>query len=50
MMKKDYQKPSMQVVQIQHHAHLLQTSGPRKLSGPNKSGSGSEDDDWYDLE
>ena len=27
MKKKDYQKPTMQVVKLQHQAHLLQASG-----------------------
>lgn len=27
MKKKDYQKPTMKVVKLQHHAHLLQASG-----------------------
>ncbi len=26
MNRKDYQKPTMKVVQLQHHTHLLQTS------------------------
>lgn len=27
MKRKDYQKPTMQVVKLQHQAHLLQASG-----------------------
>ena len=27
MKKKDYQRPTMQVVMLQHQAHLLQASG-----------------------
>ena len=26
MNKKDYQRPTMKVVKLQHHTHLLQTS------------------------
>ena len=26
MNRKDYQKPTMKVVKLQHHTHLLQTS------------------------
>lgn len=50
MIKKEYQKPMMKVVQLQHCTHILAASGPRTLSGPNTSGSGSEEEDWYDLE
>jgi len=32
MKKKGYQKPTMKVVILQHHAHLLQASG---LNDPN---------------
>ncbi len=27
MTKKDYQKPTMNIVKLQHQTHLLQTSG-----------------------
>ena len=30
MKKKIYEKPSMTVVLLQHHTHLLQTSDPQK--------------------
>ena len=49
MIKKDYQKPTMKVVKLLHHG-IICTSGPRTLTGPNNSGSGSDDDDWYELE
>ena len=49
MIKKDYQKPTMKVVQLQHRTHLLQASGPETLSGHDKRGSETEDT-WYDLE
>jgi len=26
MKRKDYERPTMQVVKLQHHTHLLQTS------------------------
>jgi len=32
MKKKDYQKPTMRVVQLQYQTHLLQASG---LNDPN---------------
>ena len=49
-MKKEYQKPTMKVVQLQHRTHLLQTSGgPDTLSGHAKSGSETQDT-WYELE
>ena len=31
MKKKQYQKPTMQVVKLQHHAQLLQASGSGSL-------------------
>ncbi len=50
MIKKDYQKPTMKVVKIQHQSHILAGSGPQTLRGTNASGTGSNDDDWYELE
>lgn len=47
MIKKDYQKPKMEVVELQHRTHLLQVSDPKTLSG--SEGEGSEPDTWYDL-
>ena len=32
MKRKDYQKPTMQVVMLQHQAHLLQASGQVKAT------------------
>lgn len=49
MIKKDYQKPTMKVVELQHRTQILAGS-VQTLSGPNSSGSGSQDEDWYDLE
>ena len=49
MTKKDYQKPTMNVVQLQHHTQIL-TGSIQTLSGPNNSNDGSQEDDWYDLE
>ena len=31
-MKKNYQKPQMRVVELQHHPHLLQSSGDQWLN------------------
>ena len=50
MNKKDYQKPTMNVVQLQHQTQILAGSEPKTLSGPNNSNDGSQEDDWYDLE
>ena len=49
MIKKNYQKPTIQVVQLQQRTHLLQASGLETLSGHAKSGSETQDT-WYDLE
>ena len=35
MKKKDYQKPTMQVVKLQHQAHLLQASGQAGVQNYN---------------
>lgn len=48
MIKKDYMKPSMMVVQLQHRQHVLAGSGPDTLEGT--PGEKPEDDIWYDLE
>ena len=48
MSKKEYQQPTMEVVQLQHRHHLLQASRLDTLSG--KKGATPEDDTWYDLE
>ena len=47
MIKKEYKNPTMQVVQLQHHAQILAGS-PDTLSG--KKGEGGKEDTWYDLE
>ena len=49
MTKKDYQKPTMRVVQLQQRQHILTASGPETLQGHAKSGVETEDT-WYDLE
>ncbi len=41
MKTKVYQKPTMQVVKLQHHTHLLQASG-------QKSGQMDNPDDYED--
>ena len=48
--KQEYMKPSLKVVQMQHSQQILAGSGPDTLQGPNKSGDGSEDSDYYDLD
>ena len=50
MIKKAYQKPTINVVKLQHQTHILAGSGPDTLQGPNTSGTGSEESDYYDLE
>ena len=43
MKKKDYQKPTMQVVKLQHQTHLLQASGVQSM----RSGYGeAQEEDW----
>ena len=48
MIKIDYQKPTMNVVHLQHRTHLLQASNPKTLSG--EQGEGGSEDIWRDLE
>ena len=43
MIKKDYQKPAMKVVEIQQQTHILAGSGPQTLQG-----TGPED--WEELD
>ena len=50
MIKKEYQKPTTKVVKLQHRSHILAGSGPATLQGPNTSGTGSEESDYYDLQ
>ena len=33
MIKKEYQKPTMQMIQLQHHDSILDGSPPKELSG-----------------
>jgi len=47
MTKKDYQKPTMNVVQLQHQTQILAGS-PNTLSG--SKGEDSKPDTWYELE
>jgi hypothetical protein len=46
--KKEYQKPTMNAVQLQLHTLLGQASPPPTLSG--KKGEDPESDIWYDLD
>ena len=49
MTKKEYQKPSMKVVQLQQRQYILDGSEPKTLSGHSKTGSETKDT-WYDLD
>ena len=49
MIKKAYQKPTINVVKLQHKTHILTVSGPDTLQGHAKSG-GETEDTWYDLQ
>ena len=49
MIKKAYQKPTINVVKLQHKTHILTVSGPDTLHGHAKSGEETEDT-WYDLQ
>jgi len=53
-MKKTYQKPSINIVLIQHGTALLQVSGKFTDSGPsggwNTGGANSRRGDWDDEE
>ncbi len=49
MIKKAYQKPSINVVKLQHKTYIL-VGSIQTLQGPNTSGNGSEESDYYDLE
>ena len=41
MKRKDYQKPTMKVVKLQHQTHLLQTSGQVNAT---------MDNEWEDVD
>ena len=47
MNKKDYQKPTLNVVQLQHQTQIL-VGSPNTLSG--SKGEDSNQDTWYELE
>ena len=49
MIKKAYQKPTINVVKLQHQTHILAGS-IQTLQGPNTSGNGSKESDYYDLQ
>ena len=49
MKKKVYQKPTINVVKLQHQTHILAGSIPDTLQGHAKSGEETEDT-WYELE
>ena len=47
--KQKYQMPSVKVVQLLHHHHILALSKePAKLSG--SQGATQEEDIWYELQ
>ena len=46
MTKKEYEKPTVKVVQLRHR--LILTSGPKTLSGSKDATS--EEETWYYLE
>ena len=48
MKKKNYQKPTMNVVQLHHKTQILIGSEPATLSG--SKGEGSNPDTWQELE
>ncbi len=45
MNKKDYQKPTMKVVQLQHQSHILAGSATGNVNA-TMSGSFTETDGW----
>ena len=49
MIKKAYRKPTINVVKLRHQTHILAGS-IKTLQGPNNSGTGSAESDYYDLE
>ena len=49
MIKKAYQKPTINVGNLQHQTHILAGSDPDTLQGHAKSGVETEDT-WYDLQ
>ncbi|MBR0049161.1 MAG: hypothetical protein IJP74_07585 [Prevotella sp.] len=46
MTKKEYEKPTVKVVQLRHR--ILLTSGAKTLSG--SQGATQEEDTWYELQ
>ena len=48
MIKKAYQKPTVEVVQLQQRQHILSGSEPKTLQGGE--GEGGDPDTWYDLD
>jgi len=49
MIKKAYQKPTINVVKLQHKTHIFAGSGPDTLQGHAMSGEEIVDT-WYDLQ
>lgn len=48
MIKKKYQKPTVNVIQLQHHAQILAGSNTKTMSG--EKGEGGKEATWYELE
>ena len=49
MIRKEYKKPTMKVVQLRHRTRMLLASEPQQLSGHQKSGTETSDT-WYELQ
>ena len=47
-MKKEYMKPAMQIVMLQHQSHLMQASGLTKSLGESQEGFVYDDDGFED--
>ncbi len=45
MKRKDYNKPTMMIVELQHGTHLLQSSG----LGGTREGYGTADEEFWDT-
>ena len=46
-MTKNYQKPAMRVVKLQHRGQLLQTSEVKSIGGNSGMRYGGSDKDYY---
>lgn len=48
LLKQEYQKPMVKVVELQYHTNLLQASPPKTMSG--EKGETPTEDKWVELE